>query len=227
MTSFTPVITIPHVKQELEIVIVEKTGTLKSLKIKDFKEEDIYKKCGFRKVGAFSKKATWTTKIDKVKYTTLLYATEEGSANNENKYDFPPPVDNALFFGNCAIVCKTTQIGTYANLPVKLWTRIWEKLFGGFEDLALTCAEDDAEIDELDSIPASKKTKQGYLKDGFVVDSGDSEQDESTSDDEENDDEKQKDSEEEDGEDDEGEEEGGCSGSELEEEDYDYSDDEK
>jgi hypothetical protein len=225
MTSFTPIITIPHVKQELEIIIVEKSGAVKSLKVKDFKEEEIYKKCGFRKVGGFSKKATWVTKIDKVKYTTILYATEEGSANNENKYDFPPPVDNLLFFGNCSIVCKTTPLGTYTNLPVKLWTRIYEKLFGGFEDLALTCAEDDAEIDELDSIPASKKTKQGYLKDGFVVDSGDSEQDMSASDDDEEDDENIKDSsEEEDGEE---EEEDLNNGSELEEEEYDYSDDEK
>lgn len=225
MTSFTPIITIPQAKQELEIIIVEKSGTVKSLKVKDFKEEEIYKKCGFRKVGGFSKKTTWVTKIDKIKYTTILYATEEGSANNENKYDFPPPVDNSLFFGNCAVVCKTTPLGTYTNLPVKLWTRIYEKLFGGFEDLALTCAEDDAEIDELDSIPASKKTKQGYLKDGFVVDSGDSEQDTSASDEDEEDDENQKDDEEE--EDGEEEEDDLNNGSELEEEEYDYSDDEK
>ena len=35
--------------QPLTIVIVEKTGTLKSLSIKDFKVEDLYKKCGFKK----------------------------------------------------------------------------------------------------------------------------------------------------------------------------------
>ena len=162
-----------ELNKQLEIVIVEKLGNLKSLKVKDFKEEEIYKKCGFKKVGSFAKKAEWTTKIDKVKYTTSLYATEEGAT--ENKYDFPPPMDNKLFFGNCAVVCQTSPNGAYVNLSVLLWVRIWEKLFGGFEDLTLTCAEDDAEIDELDSVPSSKKTKQGYLKDGFVVDSGDSE----------------------------------------------------
>jgi hypothetical protein len=204
------------VVQDLEIVIVEKLGTLKSLKVKDFKEEELYKKCGFKKVGAFSKKAEWVTKIDKVKYTTLLYATEEGST--ENKYDFPPPADNKLFFGNCAIVCKTTPLGTYTNLPVKLWTRIWEKLFGGFEDLSLTCMEDDAEIDELDAIPASKKTKQGYLKDGFVVDSGDSSHDGSDSE-EDDDAEEVTASDEEDVV-----ENLFAGGSELSEEEYDYSD---
>ena len=52
---------------------------------------------------------------------------------------------------------------------------MYEKLFGGFEDLAATAKEDEEEEDELDGIPASKKTKHGYLKDGFVVDSSDTE----------------------------------------------------
>jgi len=57
-----------------------------------------------------------------------------------------------------------------------LWNKIYEKLFGGFEDLAATAAEDDAEEDELANVPKEKKTKQGYLKDGFVVDSSDTEE---------------------------------------------------
>ena len=53
-----------------------------------------------------------------------------------------------------------------------MWNQMYEKLFGGFEDLALTSAEDEQEIDELANVPKEKKTKQGYLKDGFVIDSG-------------------------------------------------------
>jgi hypothetical protein len=37
--------------------------------------------------------------------------------------------------------------------------------------LAATAVEDEAEEDELEAVPANKKTKHGYLKDGFVVDS--------------------------------------------------------
>ena len=59
---------------------------------------------------------------------------------------------------------------------MSLWNKIYEKLFGGFEDLAATAAEDEAEIDELANVPKEKKTKQGYLKDGFVVDSSDTEE---------------------------------------------------
>ncbi len=57
-----------------------------------------------------------------------------------------------------------------------LWNKIYEKLFGGFEDLAATAAEDEEEEDELANVPKEKKTKQGYLKDGFVVDSSDTEE---------------------------------------------------
>jgi hypothetical protein len=61
-------------------------------------------------------------------------------------------------------------------------------LFGGFEDLSLTCKEDENEEDELDNIPKNMKTKKGgYLKDGFVVDSSDAEEESSGSDDDDSD----------------------------------------
>ena len=35
--------------------------------------------------------------------------------------------------------------------------------------------EDELEVDELDEIPSEMKTKSGYLKDGFIVDDEDDE----------------------------------------------------
>ena len=52
-----------------------------------------------------------------------------------------------------------------------LWEKIYEKLFGGFEDLDAT-AEEDEMSDELANVQ-SMKTKTGYLKDGFIVDDDD------------------------------------------------------
>ena len=96
-----------------------------------------------------------------------------GRATNENKYDFPPPIDNVLFFGTCCIVAK--KLGKMENLTLGLWEKIYEKLFGGFEDLSSTALEDEEEKDELELVPKEKKTKHGYLKDGFVVDSDEEE----------------------------------------------------
>jgi hypothetical protein len=165
--------------QPLTIVIVEKTGTLKPLSIKDFKVEDLFKKCGFKKGDDFIKQVEWNAKYDGKKYFIEVYAKTEGRANSENKYDFPPPIDAKLFFGSCAILAYLKQPDgskLYTDLSLQLWNKIYEKLFGGFEDLAATAAEDEAEEDELANVPKEKKTKQGYLKDGFVLDSSDTEE---------------------------------------------------
>ncbi len=155
----------------LTIIIVEKSGILKTLSVKDYKEDELYKKCGFKKPDNFTKQTCWNVKLDS-KYVVYLYAKKDGKANTENKYDFPPPVDNDLYFGSCALVCfekdKLNKL-KHCNLSIELWNKIYEKLFGGFEDL--NKVDDEEEEDELKNVPKTKKTKVGgYLKDGFVVD---------------------------------------------------------
>jgi hypothetical protein len=165
--------------QQLDIIIVERLGSLKTLSIKDFKQEDLYKKCGFKKSEDFNKQTEWLVKFEGKKYCIQVFAKAEGRSNSENKYDFPPPIDTKLFYGSCAIIAqikKDDGTKVYANLSLPLWNKIYEKLFGGFEDLAATAKEDEEEEDELANVPKEKKTKNGYLKDGFVVDSSDTEE---------------------------------------------------
>jgi hypothetical protein len=210
--------------QPLSIIIVEKNGTLKPLTIKDFKEGDLFKKCGFKKAEDFIKQAEWNAKYEGKKYYIQVFAKTDGRANSENKYEFPPPIDNKLFFGSCAIIAfikNNDGIKNYIDLSIPLWNKIYEKLFGGFEDLAATAAEDEEEEDELANVPKEKKTKHGYLKDGFVVDSSETEEEVSASNSEEESD------------DNDSEEEVECEeemvvediGSELSEESYDYESD--
>ena len=206
----------------LSVIIVEKTGQLKPLCIKDFKEEELYKKCGFKKADDFILQNKWKMKTDGKKYIIHVYGKTDGRSNNENKYDFPPPIDTTLFFGNCVLLAQIKNQddeSIYTNLSLELWEKLYEKLFGGFEDLAATAAEDEEEEDELANVPKEKKTKDGYLKDDFVV-SDDSLEDsedveEETDDLEEEDDEEEEDEllELED------------IGSELSEDEYDYDSD--
>ena len=211
--------------QPLNIIIVERTGTLKMLAIKDFKEDELFKKCGFKKAEDFLEQTTWTAKYDGKKYCIQVFAKAEGRANSENKYDFPPPIDNKLFYGCCAIVAHIKNgdgSKLYTNLSLPMWEKIYEKLFGGFEDLGATAAEDDNEEDELENVPKHKKTKNGYLKDGFVVDSSDADESESASSSETEDDDLTEETEEDDKDTDVILED---IGSELSEESYDYDDD--
>lgn len=170
--------------QSLSVIIVDKCGVLKTLKVKDYKVDELYKKCGFKKEEGFTLQVEWNVKLDSQKYVIQMYGKLNGKANMENKYDFPPPVDNKLYFGSCALVGMikdNTNINSNINLSLDLWNKIYEKLFGGFENLALTCNEDDEEEDELTNIQKNLKTKKGgYLKDGFVVDSSDAEEESSS-----------------------------------------------
>ena len=149
----------------LTIILVEKNATLKTLTVKEFKESDLFKKCGFKKSEDFQKQTQWICNG----YEISVYGKKNGRANNENKYDFPPPIDSIVFFGTCCIVAK--KLGKMENLTLDLWGKIYETLFGGFEDLSLSALADEEEKDELEFVAKEHKTKHGYLKDGFVVDS--------------------------------------------------------
>lgn len=214
--------------QSLSIIIVDKGASLKTLTVKDYKEEDLYKKCGFKKADDFTLQVEWPLKLDGQKYSIAMYGKLNGKANMENKYDFPPPVDKQLYFGSCALVGMIRDDSnnkSLINLTIELWNKIYEKLFGGFEDLNLTCVEDDEEEDELENVPKHMKTKKGgYLKDGFVVDSSDTEEIIGSDTEDEDEDEDESSDETSDVEEELALEE---LGSELSEEAYDYSDSDK
>lgn len=101
-----------------------------------------------------------------------VWGKTDGRAGYENKYEMPPPIDDLMFYGNIALVARSDGENAI-DMTTELWDIIYEKLFGGFEDLAASAIDDENESDELDSIPLHKKTRGGYLKDGFVVDDDD------------------------------------------------------
>ena len=151
------------------IVIVEKNGDLKAQEYKSSTLDELYKKCSFKKADGFGKVTEWTySKKGENMITVELWARSDGQANQENKYDFPPPVDSELFFGSCALLARDSNM-SIVDLTVEKWNKVYEHLFGGFETLADNEDEDDEEEDELDKVPSSMKTKDGYLKDGFII----------------------------------------------------------
>lgn len=153
----------------VSVVLIEKNATLCASKINDFSIETLYKKCRFRKPDGFAHRANWSVKIDGEVVNIALYCKNKGRAGTENKYDLPPPVDSTLFFGPLLLIRFESDNITPLDLNVELWNKVYEKLFGGFENLDATAQEDADEEDELADLPAEMKTKNGYLKDGFIV----------------------------------------------------------
>lgn len=165
----------------VQIIIVEKSCAIKETPFQsDWTAEHLSKKAGFKTSKDFTKKTTWNLDDD---HKITLYAKEQGRAGQENKYDFPPPVDNQLFFGNCVLTCQNGD-NEYIDLTSKLWKVCYESLFGGFEDIGDESDEEDSGEDDEDE--ELDKTKQGYAKDGFVVeDEGDEEDEDEDEDDDE------------------------------------------
>ena len=142
------------------ILIVEKNGNIKSAIVKNYSDAELYRKAGLKTADNFIQQSSWSAEIENKKYTINLYGKTEGKSNQENKYEFPPPVDNVLFFGNCVLVNVSNNI--VVDLSIKEWTQIYEFLYGGFESIGSSDEEDDESTD----LP---KTKEGYVKDGFIV----------------------------------------------------------
>ena len=162
-----------------QMIIVEKTGTVKEITCKQFDVAYLSKKAGFKTSNDFEEKAKWNVND----ITVYLFGKTTGRAGQENKYDFPPPVDNTLFFGSCLIYAKNKE-QKEIELSVQKWKIIYEKLFGGFEDIG---DEDSDEEDSEDEDDDLSQTKQGYAKDGFVVDDEEDEIDEEEEDEDEDD----------------------------------------
>jgi hypothetical protein len=167
------------------IIIVEKLGTIKQVSMKSVVETELYKKAGLKAADGFKCFTTWSVEYTKQQYTISLYGKTTGRANYENKYEFPPPVDNTLFFGNCILIAKSSE-GAIVDLTEDMWEKIYETLYGGFEDIG----EEDSECEsDSDIEEVGKRTKNGYVKDGFVVDDDEDDDEDEDEDEEDEDDE--------------------------------------
>ena len=193
------------------IVLINKNSDVKQCKIKDLTRDILHAKCGFKNDNDFDKRTTWNIAIEEETFNIELWAKNNARANTENKYDFPPPIDSELYFGTCALL-RVDDDENIIDLTTEAWEKVYEFLFGGFEDLD---SEEEPSEDELETIPDEMKTKTGYLKDGFVVNTDSDKSETSVDEDYEDDSEDESDDDE------------SLEDSELEVEAYDYSDDDK
>jgi hypothetical protein len=145
------------------VLIIDRNSTVKTSSIKTFNEDELYKKAGFKLKDGFIKQTQWDITVKNKVHTISLYGKTNGRAGQENKYEFPPPVDTTLFFGSCLIVCWCEN--QIIDVTPKEWEMIYEFLYGGFHDIGED-SEDSSESED-DDVP---RTKEGYVKDGFIVD---------------------------------------------------------
>ena len=146
--------------RKMKVVHVEKLGTLKRHILALSSEYDI-------------SKAQFVYELGDSKIAIYGKTGEDGIAGQENKYEFPPPFDKELFFGDCYLVKYSAKDLKPQCLDIDEWREIYNNLYGGFEVLTGEDDENEREIEEereLLNDPTIQFTKEGYVKDGMIVD---------------------------------------------------------
>jgi hypothetical protein len=152
------------------ILVIDRMGSVKELSSKTYEEDKLYKKAGFKTATDFQMHHVFPVDMGSRTYRIRLYGKTKGKAGQENKYDFPPPVDNVLFFGSCLLV-NVDADDCATHLSGVEWKQIYDKLFGGFEDLDSFGNEGDEDEDVSEEAGEDESlTKEGYVKDDFIVD---------------------------------------------------------
>ena len=167
----------------VQIVVIPKSGEPEQASVRDATQLGLARKVGLKSDSGFAKRVVWRVGSEGNTLYVGLYAKDTGNAGRENKCDLPPPIDTQLYFGKLAIVAARDQaFSDVVDFPVEMWSAVYEKLFGGFENIEDTDDEEETE----DEVDPEMLTKHGYEKDGFVVDDSEasaerteSEQDES------------------------------------------------
>ena len=170
----------PSTSSFYNCILVKKNGTLKQLRYL-YSDEMFHSnyvtlsETSETYSDAFRRHTVWKSSAKYNNGTVELWGRAVGRAGQENTYEFPPPVDEILFFGNCLLVWVASSgpgsesSSSDVSFTLDVWKKIYAKLFGGFHDLDKTFDADEKEYDELEDVPSKHKTHEGYLKDGFIV----------------------------------------------------------
>lgn len=120
------ILCINMLKMSLTIIIIDKIGELKTLNVKNYCEEELYKKCGFKKDTNFFLQTTWNVSLNDVNYSISMYGKTDGKKNFENTCKFPYPINDKIFYGSCALVASLGE--NKINLSIDLWKQLNQQI---------------------------------------------------------------------------------------------------
>lgn len=179
------------------IVVIDKNGVVSDTLMKQFNEDELYKKAGFKTSKNFEciRKHCWSIKYNNIMHKISVYGKTDGRESTINKYELPPPLDilplNKPHIYGPILIVNEDENGVVHDIKTSQWIQLYDYLIGGVEE---TEEDDDEEDDE----EAKNPDKNGYEKDDFLVSDGEGEDEE---DDDEEDEEDSDSGDEEEGED--------------------------
>lgn len=135
---------------------LEKSGDWSATE-KEGDEAKFFLYCGWKKPKGF--RMLHSFQLSEV--SVEIWGRDCGDERQLSKWELPPPLDITCLYGNLLAVAKNGT--TIVDID---WTSAYNEMFGGFDDLG---SEDSESEDELENIPDSQKTKEGYLKDSWIA----------------------------------------------------------
>lgn len=142
---------------ELQTIVFTSKGDIKKAKLplNDGKLD-------LASIQTYLKKKTEPVQLGKYTHeglTLFLYGYKDGKAGTENKYEFAPPYESLLPFGDVLLIASSAKSVEH---PVQFteaqWTTFYDQAMGGFEsiDSEEDAAEDSSVVseEEIDAIPS-------------------------------------------------------------------------
>ncbi len=145
----------PAAAAPISCLVITKEGTLQPYTMKQWNVAQLYKRCGFKQPADFVVRHVWrqlTFPSSAMLMDVELFGKVDGRPGSENQFAFPPPANNILFFGQCALVASMAGSAPhhlYQSLTVDDWTAAIQVLLDTTGD-KMENDEDDEEDEEED-----------------------------------------------------------------------------
>jgi len=131
----------------VQAIVVATNGELSAVSVTSL--DDMFKKCNFRSQNGFSERTVWKHFSDGRTHSVRLYAKREGKI--PNKYVFPSPVENEVYYGKCILI--NTVGDDLFDLSLKTWADLLEDTQKGDDDVPATVQPIPTYNNELEEEP--------------------------------------------------------------------------
>ncbi len=146
----------PAAAAPISCLVITKEGTLQPYTMKQWNVAQLYKRCGFKQPADFVVRHVWrqlTFPSSAMLMDVELFGKVDGRPGSENQFAFPPPANNILFFGQCALVASVAGSAPhhlYQSLTVDDWTAAIQVLLDTTGDKMENDEDDEDDDDEDD-----------------------------------------------------------------------------
>lgn len=135
------------------IILINKECSIAQQKIR-IKRETLYKKCGFKTDSDFGLRHTWQVEMLNI-HSIEIWGQTTGIDTDENKFTLPSPLNMKTYYGTMAVVAVSKK-GENVSITIEKWNKIYQQLMDETDSEELQSDDDDVEEDDDVSFSAKE-----------------------------------------------------------------------